>query len=55
MSWTTAADIAAKLDNTARRRLERIVELDEEKAVAVLKGWLASGRTDAAPMTDRAA
>ena len=36
-----AADIAAKLDSTSRKRLERIIELDEEKAVAVLKQWLA--------------
>jgi flagellar M-ring protein FliF len=35
-----AADIAAKLDSTSRKRLERIIELDEEKAVAVLKQWL---------------
>lgn len=35
-----AADIAAKLDTTSRKRLERIVEMDEEKAVAVLKQWL---------------
>ena len=35
-----AADIAAKLDTTSRKRLERIIELDEEKAVAVLKQWL---------------
>ncbi len=37
-----AADIAAKLDSTSRKRLERIIELDEEKAVAVLKQWLRS-------------
>ena len=37
-----AADIAAKLDGTSRKRLERIIELDEEKAVAVLKQWLRS-------------
>jgi flagellar M-ring protein FliF len=37
-----AADIVAKLDNTARKRLERIVTLDEDKAVAVLKEWLSS-------------
>ncbi len=37
-----AADIAAKLDITSRKRLERIIELDEEKAVAVLKQWLRS-------------
>jgi flagellar M-ring protein FliF len=35
-----AADIAAQIDDTSRKRLERIVELDEEKAVAVLKQWL---------------
>jgi flagellar M-ring protein FliF len=37
-----AADVAAKLDDTSRKRLERIIELDEEKAVAVLKQWLRS-------------
>jgi flagellar M-ring protein FliF len=37
-----AADIAAKLDDTSRKRLERIIEMDEEKAVAVLKQWLRS-------------
>ena len=37
-----AADIAAKLDSSSRKRLERIIELDEEKAVAVLKQWLRS-------------
>nr|MCU0831076.1 flagellar M-ring protein FliF [Rhizobiaceae bacterium] len=49
-----AADVAAKLDNTAQKRLERIIALDEDKAVAVLKAWLATAR-DTAPATDRAA
>jgi flagellar M-ring protein FliF len=35
-----AADVAAKMQSNARRRLERIVALDEDKAVAVLKQWL---------------
>jgi flagellar M-ring protein FliF len=39
-----AADVAAQLENTARKRLERIIELDEDKAVAVLKEWLRAGR-----------
>jgi flagellar M-ring protein FliF len=42
-----AADVAAKLESTARKRLERIVELDEDKAVAVLKHWL-NAKPDAA-------
>ena len=37
-----AADIAAQLDNTAQKRLESIVALDEDKAIAVLKDWLKS-------------
>jgi flagellar M-ring protein FliF len=40
-----AADIAAKIDNAARKRLERIIALDEDKAVAVIKQWLRQGET----------
>jgi flagellar M-ring protein FliF len=46
-----AADVAAQMDNTARKRLERIISMDEDKAVAVLKEWLRSAPAD----TERAA
>lgn len=43
-----AADVAAQLENQARKRLERIIALDEDKAVAVLKQWLRDDGRNAA-------
>ena len=43
---TDAAGIPIRIDNTPQKRLEQLVELDEEHAAAILKQWMRGAKSE---------